>query len=109
MPAEQQTTLKISGMSCAACAKRIEKGLARLDGVTQAQVNFATEAASVTYDAAKVRETQLAEKVAVLGFHVILEKAVFKTSGMTCVNCAARIEKMLTKVPGVHSVQVNFA
>ena len=55
MSAEQQTTLKISGMSCAACAKRIEKGLARLDGVTQAQVNFATEAASVTYDAAKVR------------------------------------------------------
>ena len=109
MSAEQQTTLKISGMSCAACAKRIEKGLSRLDGVTQAQVNFATEAASVTYDTAKVREPQLAEKVAVLGFQVILEKADFKISGMTCVNCAARIEKMLAKVPGVHSVQVNFA
>ena len=81
-------------MSCAVCAQRIEKGLSRLDGVAYAQVNFATETASVTYDHAKLRETQLAEKIAALGFQVILEKADFIISGMTCVNCAARIEKI---------------
>ena len=41
-----QAELAIGGMSCAACAARIEKKLARLDGV-EAVVNFATERAYV--------------------------------------------------------------
>jgi len=44
--AEKKTDIAITGMTCAACANRIEKGLQRMDGVSAATVNFATEKAS---------------------------------------------------------------
>ena len=47
--APQTVTLDVPGMTCAACANRIEKKLNRLDGVT-ATVNYATEKANVTFD-----------------------------------------------------------
>ena len=50
----KQTTLQITGMTCAACANRIEKGLNKLQGVSSANVNFALEKASVTYDPGRV-------------------------------------------------------
>lgn len=43
-------TLQISGMTCASCVGRVEKALRRLDGVTTASVNLATETATVDYD-----------------------------------------------------------
>ncbi|MDR1833829.1 MAG: heavy metal translocating P-type ATPase [Propionibacteriaceae bacterium] len=45
-----QATIPIGGMTCAACAKRIEKFVARVDGVAQVAVNLATEKAFVAYD-----------------------------------------------------------
>lgn len=51
---DKQTTLHITGMSCAACASRIEKGLNRIDGVAQANVNLALEQASISYDPKQV-------------------------------------------------------
>jgi Cu+-exporting ATPase len=42
--------LSVTGMSCAACARRIERQLSRAPGVSQAQVNFATNRARVTFD-----------------------------------------------------------
>ena len=50
--------LELSGMTCAACAARIEKKLNRMDGVT-ATVNYATEKATVTFDGAAVRPSDL--------------------------------------------------
>ena len=49
-----QATLLLEGMTCAACAMRIEKGLKKLPGILVANVNLATEQASVTYDDALV-------------------------------------------------------
>lgn len=43
MDGQKEATLQISGMTCAACAARIEKGLKRLDGVQDANVNLALE------------------------------------------------------------------
>ena len=40
-------SFKIEGMTCAACANRVEKALQRLDGVVSAVVNLATEEARV--------------------------------------------------------------
>ena len=48
MPTTSTTDLVIGGMTCASCATRIEKKLNKLDGVT-ATVNFATEAARVSF------------------------------------------------------------
>ena len=62
------TNLKISGMSCVACAARIEKGLAKLPGVASAAVNFASETATVSYDPAQVGMKEFAAKIDQLGF-----------------------------------------
>lgn len=47
----ENTTLKLRGMSCASCAKTIETAIRSVPGVTQSNVNFATEQVNVTYDA----------------------------------------------------------
>ncbi|MFD2114316.1 heavy metal translocating P-type ATPase [Paenibacillus yanchengensis] len=105
----KQTTLQISGMTCAACANRIEKGLNKLDGVTAANVNFALEKASVTYDPNKVNLDNVEQMIRKLGYETIKETAQFQLEGMTCAACATRIEKGLSKMPGVSSATVNFA
>ncbi|MYS21364.1 Cu+-exporting ATPase [Streptomyces sp. DvalAA-14] len=48
-PAEQRIELEIGGMTCASCAARIEKKLNRMDGVSLATVNYATEKAKVAF------------------------------------------------------------
>jgi Cu+-exporting ATPase len=45
-----QVTLNVSGMTCAACVRRVEQGLISLDGVYEATVNLATEKATVAHD-----------------------------------------------------------
>ncbi|MDQ0256203.1 Cu+-exporting ATPase [Evansella vedderi] len=105
----QETTLKISGMSCAACATRIEKGLSRMDGVEEASVNFALERSKVVYDPSKTKVKDFEDKIEKLGFKVVNEKVEFDVAGMTCAACANRIEKRLSKMEGVSSANVNFA
>jgi Cu+-exporting ATPase len=61
-------TLEIGGMTCASCVRRVEKALAKVDGVTSAQVNLATETATVTYDPATVGTEQLSAAVAAAGY-----------------------------------------
>jgi P-type Cu+ transporter len=48
--ASERLDLDVEGMTCAACAARIERGLSKLDGVSQAGVNFASGRATVVYD-----------------------------------------------------------
>jgi P-type Cu+ transporter len=62
--------LPIEGMTCGACAARIERGLGRLDGVASASVNLAAERATVVYDPAVTGPPAFAEKVAALGYAV---------------------------------------
>lgn len=64
----KHTTLEISGMTCANCALRIERGLSQLPGVSQAQVNFAMETATVDFNGAELDPGQLIKKVEQLGY-----------------------------------------
>lgn len=105
----KQITLQITGMTCAACANRIEKGLNKLEGVTSANVNFALEKASVTYDPALMGASKLEESINKLGYGTAKEVVDFQLEGMTCAACANRIEKGLNKLPGVTNATVNFA
>lgn len=105
----KQTTLQITGMTCAACANRIEKGLSKLEGVSSANVNFAMEKASVTYDPSIIDIPQLEQTIQQLGYDTVKEVAQFQLEGMTCAACANRIEKGLNKLPGVTNATVNFA
>ncbi|GLX67942.1 heavy metal translocating P-type ATPase [Paenibacillus glycanilyticus] len=63
-----QATLDITGMTCAACANRIEKGLNRMPGVAMATVNFAMETARVDYEPGQVTVQDLERKVEQLGY-----------------------------------------
>ncbi|WP_223066147.1 heavy metal translocating P-type ATPase [Paenibacillus caui] len=105
----EHTTLQITGMTCAACANRIEKGLKKMEGVTDANVNFALERATVTYDPKQVAVPQMEERIEKLGYGTVKESADLQITGMTCAACAARIEKGLSKLPGVSKANVNFA
>ncbi|PNQ83027.1 heavy metal translocating P-type ATPase [Paenibacillus sp. F4] len=105
----KQTTLHITGMSCAACASRIEKGLNRIDGVAQANVNLALEQASISYDPKQVEIPEFRDKIASLGFGTVSEEANLNVTGMTCAACATRIEKGLNRMPGVTGATVNLA
>jgi P-type Cu+ transporter len=109
MSDKKETTLQIAGMTCAACAVRIEKGLKKIEGVEEASVNFALEKSKVTFDPSKANVNQFKEKVHSLGYKVMSEKAEFDISGMTCAACANRIEKRLNKLEGVQNATVNFA
>ncbi|SEM14937.1 Cu+-exporting ATPase [Mesobacillus persicus] len=105
----KETTLQISGMTCAACAVRIEKGLKKLDGVEEANVNLALERSSIKFDPAVTNVSALENKVRDLGYEVVTEKSEFDISGMTCAACSTRVEKGLNKLEGISSANVNLA
>jgi P-type Cu+ transporter len=105
----KETTLQISGMTCAACAIRIEKGLNKLEGVEKAGVNLTLEKSTVSYDPDIIKVTDIEKKIQDLGYGIVTEKAEFNLTGMTCAACATRIEKGLNKLPGVIKANVNLA
>jgi Cu+-exporting ATPase len=77
--------------------------------VKQANVNFASEQASVEYDPNKVNLAKIKDTISQLGYGVATRKSIFPVSGMTCASCVARVESALSAVPGVISVSVNLA
>lgn len=105
----KETSMQVTGMTCAACAIRIEKGLNKLEGVEAANVNFALEKTTVKFDSSVTNIEALQKKIKDLGYDVVKEKAEFDITGMTCAACAARIEKGLNKTEGVSKATVNFA
>ena len=107
--AETRVELPIQGMSCAACASRIESGLGALPGVRAATVNFAAERASVTYDPATLDLGGILGRVRELGYEVPLARLSLPIEGMSCAACVSRIEGALKGVPGVVEASVNLA
>ena len=75
--ATTEKTLQITGMTCAACANRIEKGLSKIEGVEKANVNFALESSTIVYDPAKTNVNEFKARVEKLGFNVVQEKVNF--------------------------------
>lgn len=105
----KQTTLQIGGMTCAACASRIEKVLNKMDGVEQANVNLALEKASIAFDPDKTSIEKIEQKIEQVGFEVVKQKIELDITGMTCASCSSRIEKVLNKQQGVQQANVNLA
>ncbi len=66
----ERVDFAVEGMTCASCAGRVERGLGRLEGVERAQVNFATNTATVVYDGTVVRPDRFRDKVSELGYSV---------------------------------------
>ncbi len=105
--------LSIRGMTCAACAQRIEKTVRKLPGIGQANVNLASENLFVEYDAGALSLSTIKEAVTKIGYEVEEKKqhtdVAIPIGDMTCAACAQRVEKAIRKLDGVESVSVNFA
>ncbi len=68
LPAVRVVTLPVEGMTCASCVLRVEKALKKVEGVSRADVNIATEKATVAFDPARVSLAQLQAAVADSGY-----------------------------------------
>lgn len=99
--------LPIEGMTCAACASRIEKNLNKLPGV-EAAVNFASEKAHIQYDDKQTQTNILVQAIEKAGFHIVPQSVQLQLRKMTCAACGGHIEKALNKLPGV-TAHVNVA
>ena len=107
----KKTSMKIEGMSCSACANRIERIVNKLDGVEKGAVNFAAETLALEYDEKNIKLDQVESAIEKAGFKVKknIKNYTFKVEGMTCSACANRIEKVTQKIEGVQLASVNFA
>ena len=103
----------IRGMTCAACASRIEKVVHRLSGVQEATVNLASEKLFVVFDEEVLSSSDIKNAVSKIGYEAMEKtenkKVSIPIAGMTCAACASRIEKSLTKLDGIVTVSVNLA
>lgn len=109
VPKKGEIILPIEGMSCASCVDKIEKSLARKEGVIRATVNLATQRAMVQYDTRKVALGALVQAVEDAGYKVIVEKTILPIKGMSCASCIDKVEKSLRGVNGVVSANANLA
>jgi Cu+-exporting ATPase len=105
----ERIDLPITGMSCASCAAKIEKGLSHVEGVSKATVNFAAEKATVVFHPSQTAISHLIEKVKDLGYGAKVEKVILPIQGMTCASCVNKVEKALRSLNGVVQASVNFA
>jgi Cu+-exporting ATPase len=106
-------TLDLKGMTCSACAAANERAVRKVQGVSEASVNFASETINVTFDdgAASIDTIKAAVKKA--GYEAVERVATRVASipigGMTCTACASAIERSVKKLPGIELANVNFA
>lgn len=107
MATSHKTTFGITGMTCTACANRIEKNLNKLPDVV-ATVNPTTEKATVDYDPNSTSLETITETVQNTGYGVITETTELDVLGMTCAACSTRVEKILNRTDGVSQANVNL-
>ena len=107
-PAEKRTEIRVTGMTCAACATTIQRSLMKVDGVRSVQVNLGNEKAVVEYDPKTVKLGRLEKAIADAGYGVVTDRITVKIGGMTCAACIRTVENALKKLPGVTEVNVNL-
>ena len=98
----------VDGMTCGGCVAKVERTLARVDGVDKAEVNLATHRATVT---AEILPDTAALRAAIdsLGYKTPTVERDYTIDGMTCGDCVTRVETALLAVPGVTLAEVNLA
>lgn len=84
----------VSGMSCAACVRRVERAIAAVPGVADVSVNLATERASIT-PGAGLETSRLIDALAAAGYPAATETLDLAITSMTCASCAGRVERAL--------------
>ena len=105
----KKVDLPLLGMTCASCARTIERGLSKVDGVERASVNFGTERATVEFDPSVTTLPIFVETVRDLGYDAAVVRVTIPVQGMHCASCVTTIEHALSSINGVLSASVNLA
>ncbi len=106
---QKQISLPVTGMTCSACVRNVERALGKQDGVNEAVVNFATEHASVAYDTDQTDLRALVEQISNSGYGVATAELELPITGMTCAACVSNVERAINRQDGVLEVNVNLA
>ncbi|MDF1499850.1 MAG: heavy metal translocating P-type ATPase [Anaerolineales bacterium] len=101
-------TLPVTGMTCANCVSTVERNLNKLDGVSYASVNLASERASVVYDPAEIDQSDILDRIRRAGYDVALGEADLVLQRLGDDNDARRLERSLRERDGVVEAHVNF-
>lgn len=104
-------SFKIEGMTCAACAKTIERVTKKLQGVSDSSVNLATEKLKAEFDEAQITVEDIKKAVEKAGYKALDDgvSRTMKIEGMTCAACASAVERATKKLDGVTASSVNLA
>ncbi|NLM74626.1 MAG: copper-translocating P-type ATPase [Clostridiaceae bacterium] len=111
----KKITLTVTGMTCASCARSVERNVGKIEGVNYSNVNLATEKLSVEFDENKTSINEIKETIQKAGYGVADEKdknfreVILSLKGMTCASCAMAVERVIGKLDGVDEVSVNLA
>mgnify|MGYP001022793083 FL=1 len=110
----KKMTLGITGMTCASCAKAVERSVRKIDGIIAADVNIATEKLTVEFDDTKTGLERIKEAVVKAGYGVQEDnenkrEIILPISGMTCASCVRAVERAIGKLEGIIEVSVNLA
>lgn len=111
-------TFTVADLDCADCASKVEKAIRRLEGITDAQLSFATGKMKVVYDNTKLTTDCIVKVITNLGYPVEvtkssnelpeLHKSVFVILGLDCGDCAEKLEKKILNLTGVRTAKINF-
>lgn len=106
--------LGITGMTCASCAKAVERNVRKVDGINAANINIATEKLVVEFDDTKTDIEKIKESVVKAGYGIQeanenKREILLPISGMTCASCVKAVERAIGKLEGINEVSVNLA
>jgi Cu+-exporting ATPase len=101
--------LPITGMSCTGCAATVQKSLAALKGVDNANVNFATTKATVLFQPRLINPRDLISQIRNSGYDVGVASVEIPIQGMHCASCVQAIEKALLEDDRITRASVNLA
>ncbi len=104
----KEVTVRVQGMTCASCVRRVERSLKKAPGVAKAEVNLALERAVVWADPETPTDA-IVKQIEDAGYRPVIEALELGVRGMTCASCVARVERALKKLPGVVAAEVNLA
>ncbi len=120
-------SLPVQGMKCQKCVAQVTSILTELPGVDEVVVSLEKRQATLRHDPDVITRESMVEALETAGFSCseqglssvsegptpslaeVDARFRFAVTGMHCANCAGTIERRLSSLPGVASVQVNFA
>jgi Cu+-exporting ATPase len=105
----KKIVLPVEGMTCASCVSHVEGALKDVAGVLSANVNLATEQATVEFDDDMATISALIHAVDDSGYKIGLAHITLNIGQMTCASCVVHVEHALKQVEGVLSANVNLA